>query len=141
MQKHADEGARIIDRLGFLNDAVPAIRHHHERFDGAGYPDRLKGEEIPLAARIIAACDAFQAMTSNRPYQAAVPQHEALAELRRCAGAHFDPVVVGVLCEEVEDMHGSGPLRAAEDLGDPAMLDPTLDLDLAAAPPEHEELS
>ena len=65
MQRHADEGARIIDRLGFLNDAVPAIRHHHERFDGTGYPDGLKGEEIPLGARIIHVADALDSMLDD----------------------------------------------------------------------------
>jgi len=78
MQRHADEGARIIDRLGFLNDAVPAIRHHHERFDGTGYPDRLKGEEIPLGARIIHVADALDSMLTTRIYRAARPATEAL---------------------------------------------------------------
>jgi HD-GYP domain-containing protein (c-di-GMP phosphodiesterase class II) len=82
MQRHSDEGARIIDRLGFLNDAVPAIRHHHERFDGTGYPNRLAGEDIPLGARI---------------YRAARPAHEALEELRRGAGSQFCPRCVNAL--------------------------------------------
>ena len=69
MQRHADEGARIIDRLGFLGDAVPAIRHHHERFDGTGYPDRLQGEEIPLGARIIHVADALDSMLTTRIYR------------------------------------------------------------------------
>src|SRR5262249_3636717 len=73
MQRHAEEGARIIDRLGFLNDAVPAIRHHHERFDGTGYPDRLRGEEIPLGARIIHVADALDSMLTTRIYRAARP--------------------------------------------------------------------
>ncbi len=91
MQRHADEGARIIDRLGFLNDAVPAIRHHHERFDGTGYPDRLEGEEIPLGARIIHVADALDSMLTTRIYRAARPAAEALAELRRAAGTQFCP--------------------------------------------------
>ncbi len=82
MQRHADEGARIIDRLGFLNDAVPAIRHHHERFDGAGYPDGLKGEEIPLGARIIHVADALDSMLTTRIYRAARPAMDALDELK-----------------------------------------------------------
>ena len=73
MQRHADEGARIIDRLGFLNDAVPAIRHHHERCDGTGYPERLEGEEIPLGARIIHVADALDSMLTTRIYRAARP--------------------------------------------------------------------
>ena len=97
------------------------MRASHENWDGSGYPDGLKGEEIPLASRIIAVCDAYHAMTSDRPYQAAVPQKEALAELRRCAGSHFDPVVVEVLCDEIR--HG-GLDRA--DRPDLTPLDPTL---------------
>jgi diguanylate cyclase (GGDEF)-like protein/putative nucleotidyltransferase with HDIG domain len=97
MQKHAEEGARIIDRLGFLNDAVPAIRHHHERFDGTGYPDRLKGEEIPLGARIIHVADALDSMLTTRIYRAARPAAEALQELRRAAGSQFCPRCVTAL--------------------------------------------
>ena len=91
MQRHSDEGARIIDRLGFLNDAVPAIRHHHERFDGAGYPEGLGGEEIPLGARIIHVADALDSMLTTRIYGAARPAHEALDELRAGAGAQSCP--------------------------------------------------
>jgi diguanylate cyclase (GGDEF)-like protein/putative nucleotidyltransferase with HDIG domain len=97
MQRHADEGARIIDRLGFLNDAVPAIRHHHERFDGTGYPDRLMGEEIPLGARIIHVADALDSMLTTRIYRAARPASEALDELRRAAGSQFCPRCVSAL--------------------------------------------
>ena len=97
MQRHADEGARIIDRLGFLNDAVPAIRHHHERFDGTGYPRRLKGEEIPLGARIIHVADALDSMLTTRIYRAARPASEALDELRRAAGTQFCPRCVAAL--------------------------------------------
>jgi diguanylate cyclase (GGDEF)-like protein/putative nucleotidyltransferase with HDIG domain len=97
MQRHADEGARIIDRLGFLNDAVPAIRHHHERFDGTGYPDGLKGEEIPLGARIIHVADALDSMLTTRIYRAARPASEALDELRRAAGTQFCPRCVTAL--------------------------------------------
>ena len=79
MPRHAEEGASIINRLGFLNDAVPAIRHHHERFDGTGYPDGLAGEEIPLGARIIHVADAFDSMLTTRVYRPARPAHEALA--------------------------------------------------------------
>src|SRR5207248_2209244 len=85
----AAEGARIIDRLGFPTDAVPAIRHHHERFDGTGYPDRLAGEEIPLGARIIHVADALDSMLTTRIYRAARPAAEALQELRTSAGTQF----------------------------------------------------
>ena len=97
MRRHSDEGARIIDRLGFLNDAVPAIRHHHERFDGAGYPDGLLGEEIPLGARIIHVADALDSMLTTRIYRAARPALDALDELKRGTGTQFCPRCVGAL--------------------------------------------
>jgi diguanylate cyclase (GGDEF)-like protein/putative nucleotidyltransferase with HDIG domain len=118
MQRHADEGARIIDRLGFLGDAVPAIRHHHERWDGAGYPDALVGEEIPLGARIIHVADALDSMLTNRIYKAARPAGEALDELRRGAGSQFCPRTVGALerlleGEEKRELPMSRPVAAA----------------------------
>ena len=97
MQRHAEEGARIIDRLGFLQDAVPAIRHHHERFDGTGYPDGLKGEDIPLGARIIHVADALDSMLTTRIYRAARPAKEAMEELKRSAGSQFCPRCVAAL--------------------------------------------
>jgi putative nucleotidyltransferase with HDIG domain len=97
MQGHAEEGARIIDRLGFLQDAVPAIRHHHERFDGTGYPHRLKGEEIPLGARIIHVADALDSMLTTRIYRAARSVDEALAEVQAKAGTQFCPRCVHAL--------------------------------------------
>jgi putative nucleotidyltransferase with HDIG domain len=97
MQRHAEEGARIIDRLGFLQDAVPAIRHHHERFDGTGYPDRLSGEEIPLGARIIHVADALDSMLTTRIYRAARPVNEALTEVKDKAGSQFCPRCVAAL--------------------------------------------
>ena len=91
MRRHADEGARIIERLGFLADAVPAIRHHHERWDGSGYPDGLAGEEIPLGARIIHVADALDSMLTSRIYQAPRPVEDALAQLRAGAREQFCP--------------------------------------------------
>jgi diguanylate cyclase (GGDEF)-like protein/putative nucleotidyltransferase with HDIG domain len=110
MQRHAEEGARIIDRLVFLNDAVPAIRHHHERFDGTGYPDRLQGEEIPLGARIIHVADALDSMLTTRIYRAARPAAEALQELRRSAGSQFCPRCVTALERilPLETLQGDG---------------------------------
>ncbi len=97
MQNHAQEGARIIERLGFLGDAVPAIKHHHERFDGAGYPDGLRGEDIPLGARIIHVADALDSMLTTRTYRSARPAQDALEELRRAAGSQFCPRCVAAL--------------------------------------------
>jgi len=118
MQRHAEEGARIIDRLGFLGDAVPAIRHHHERWDGAGYPDGLAGEEIPLGARIIHVADALDSMLTNRIYKAARPAADALDELRRGGGSQFCPRCVGALerllqGEEGRELPAKSPLAAA----------------------------
>ncbi len=97
MRRHADEGARIIERLGFLADAVPAIRHHHEHYDGSGYPDGLAGEEIPLGARIIHVADALDSMLTTRTYRAARQVTEALSELRDNAGDQFCPRCVSAL--------------------------------------------
>ncbi len=105
MQRHSDEGARIIDRLGFLDDAVPAIRHHHERYDGTGYPDRLAGEDIPLGARIIHVADALDSMLTNRIYRDARPASEALYELRRASGSQFCPRCVAAL-ERILPLNG-----------------------------------
>jgi diguanylate cyclase (GGDEF)-like protein/putative nucleotidyltransferase with HDIG domain len=113
MQRHADEGARIIDRLGFLNDAVPAIRHHHERFDGTGYPERLNGEEIPLGARIIHVADALDSMLTTRIYRAARPAAEAIGELRRAAGSQFCPRCVAAL-ERILPVEQLGPAASDE---------------------------
>ena len=128
MQRHADEGARIIDRLGFLGDAVPAIRHHHERFDGTGYPDRLNGEEIPLGARIIHVADALDSMLTTRIYRAARPLDEALAELRGAAGTQFCPRCVAalerILPLESLDGRRSGASEAARDLAPSAAVRP-----------------
>jgi len=107
MASHAAEGASIINRLGFLSDAVPAIRHHHERFDGRGYPDGLMGEDIPLGARIIHVADAFDSMLTTRVYRPARPAGDALEELRSTAGTQFCPRCVSALeaivATEVED--------------------------------------
>jgi putative nucleotidyltransferase with HDIG domain len=106
MASHAAEGASIINRLGFLSDAVPAIRHHHERFDGQGYPDGLSGEDIPLGARIIHVADAFDSMLTTRVYRPARPAEDALQELRRMSGTQFCPRCVGALDAIVETEMG-----------------------------------
>ena len=79
------------------------MRHHHERVDGAGYPDGLAGDEIPLEARIIFVADSFEAMTSDRPYRAGMGVDEAVAELRRCSGTQFEPEIVEALAHLVEE--------------------------------------
>ena len=97
MKTHPVNGDAIVRRVAGLQDAAPAVRHHHERYGGCGYPDGLAGEAIPIEARIVCAADAYSAMTTNRPYSAARSPLEAAAELRRSAGAHFDPRVVDAL--------------------------------------------
>jgi HD-GYP domain-containing protein (c-di-GMP phosphodiesterase class II) len=97
MRRHPEIGARIIDAIASLAHLAPAIRAEHERFDGAGYPDGLAGEDIPLASRIVLACDAFHAMVSDRPYRQALLCSDARAELEANAGSQFDPRVVGAL--------------------------------------------
>ena len=94
-------GARIVERIGFLRDIAPAVRHSHERWDGDGYPSGLAGREIPLAARIVFACDTWHAMTSDRVYRRALSHDIAAAELRRVAGSQLDPIVVGALLAEL----------------------------------------
>ncbi len=97
VKRHSDVGARMIEPIEVLCGAVPVVRHHHERYDGTGYPDGLEGEEIPLAARIVAAVDAFDVMLRGRPYRQRHTQAEALEELSREAGHQFDTRVVEAL--------------------------------------------
>jgi len=98
IETHAAEGEKMLAQVGGLLGQVGTIvRSHHERFDGTGYPDGLAGEEIPLIARIVACCDAFNAMTTDRPYRKALPVETAVAELRAQAGRQFDPAVVDAL--------------------------------------------
>ena len=94
MRRHPEIGKALIERIPFLRGAVPIVWAHHEKWDGSGYPRRLKGEEIPLGARIFMVVDAFDAMTFDRPYSQAKPFDVAKAEIRRCGGSHFDPSVV-----------------------------------------------
>lgn len=93
LRAHPERGAGIIGCVPQLRHLVGEVRHHHERLDGGGYPEGLKGEEIPLGARIIAVSDAYDAMTSERPYRPAMSAAQARAELERCLGTQFDPVV------------------------------------------------
>ena len=93
-------GVRIVEGLDFFKDKIPIIRHHHEHFDGSGYPDGLVGEAIPLEARIIAIPDAFDAMTSARPHRRMIPLQDVLTELEQCQGTQFDPRVLKVFLDE-----------------------------------------
>jgi two-component system, cell cycle response regulator len=103
IRQHTVIGQRILDASPALYEVGKLVRWSHERWDGAGYVDGLAGEAIPLAARIISVCDAFAAMTSDRPYCAAVSPADAVEELRRCAGSQFDPSIVEVFCAELAE--------------------------------------
>ncbi len=103
MKNHPYAGAQIVKRIKFLNDVVPVIYHHHERWDGKGYPDGLAGEKIPIGSRILAVIDAFDAMTSDRPYRNAGPLQVAIEELQRCSGTQFDPTVVKVFLQTLDE--------------------------------------
>jgi putative nucleotidyltransferase with HDIG domain len=104
MKTHTIEGQKMLDQVGgLLGNVGVVVRASHEHFNGRGYPDGLAGEEIPLAARIVTACDSFNAMTTTRSYRKAMPISAAVAEMRRCAGTQFDPNVVEALLAVVGD--------------------------------------
>ena len=113
MRRHPLIGERILLAAPALRPVARLVRSSHERFDGSGYPDGLRGDEIPLGARVVTVCDAFDAMTSERPYREAVTEAAAIEELRRCAGTQFDPMVVGAFSRVIareRPVHG-GVLR------------------------------
>lgn len=91
IRRHPVTGARLVESFADFEPALPYVLHHHERWDGEGYPHKLQGESIPVEARILGVADAFDAMTSLRPYRPALTVEQALAELERCAGSQFDP--------------------------------------------------
>jgi response regulator RpfG family c-di-GMP phosphodiesterase len=96
IQEHPLIGVKIVEGVDFFKDKVSMIRNHHEHFDGNGYPDGLKGEAIPLGARIIAVPDAFDAMTSMRPHREAMALEEVLSEMEKCKGKQFDPEILNI---------------------------------------------
>jgi putative two-component system response regulator len=101
MQAHVAIGESIVRPLHSTSELLPIIRHHHERFDGTGYPDRLRGREIPRIARIVSVCDAFDALVNDRPYRMRRSTAEALAVLRAGAGTQWDPETVDLLASEL----------------------------------------
>jgi len=112
MRLHPEKGVAILSPIEQLQDTIPGVLYHHERFDGTGYPKGLRGEEIPLEARIIAVADSFDAMISERPYKKGLSVAEALVELRECSGTQFDAIVVEALCRYL----GKKRLRMPEEI-------------------------
>jgi putative nucleotidyltransferase with HDIG domain len=110
LKKHPVIGVNILKDIRFLEKEIPIILHHHERFDGKGYPHGLKGREIPLGARIIAVADAFDAMTSGRGYKDKIPPQSVLAELRRGSGSQFAPEAVDVFVALLEKKQAGKPV-------------------------------
>jgi len=102
MKKHPEIGEHILRPIQSMKEILPIVRHHHERWDGAGYPDGLAGSAIPLGARIVAVCDAFRAMTENRPYRAGLPEDEVRRELESGAGSQFDADCVAALLRALD---------------------------------------
>jgi len=117
IKEHSEEGARIVGKLGRLHDAVPIIRHHHERWDGTGYPAALSGEQIPLEASIVGLADAWDAMTTTRPYHRALTFEEAIAEIRDGRGTQFAPAVIDALLAVMRKHPGA--LSESQDAAEP----------------------
>jgi HD-GYP domain-containing protein (c-di-GMP phosphodiesterase class II) len=117
MQKHPEIGYRILKNITLLQDALPAVLHHHERFDGFGYPSRVAGQNIPFIARVLSLADTFDAMSSNRSYRDALPRATILQEIRRCAGTQFDPDLVPIFLSldfsQFDELLGHQGLRQA----------------------------
>jgi HD-GYP domain-containing protein (c-di-GMP phosphodiesterase class II) len=120
VQAHPELSVRFLEKVDYLSDVLPAIRHHHERFDGSGYPDGLEGDDIPLAARLLAVADSFDAMTSPRSFRGPMTDTEALSELKREQGKQFDPILVEAFLRAYEEklIMSQNVLRADDPLAD-----------------------
>lgn len=103
IKRHSSLGSEILKNMRAVPELAPAARWHHERFDGSGYPDGIQGESIPLFARIISVCDAYDAMSSQRSYREPMPRADVLAELKRCRGTQFDPQILDIMLAMLEE--------------------------------------
>ena len=125
VELHPRIGFRLVEQIPALRDIASAILHHHERWDGEGYPAKLRGEDIPVEARLIGIADAFSSMTSDRPYRSAMSVEEACDELKRCAGTQFDPTIVRYFIEEIRsrppDVEAAEPDALSLALDDPEL--------------------
>lgn len=101
LKQHPENGVAIVKTVEALNDVVPIILHHHEKYDGKGYPHGLKGQDIPYLARVLTVADSFDAMTSNRPYNKRKTYEDAVEELKKCSGTQFDPEIAEMFCEVI----------------------------------------
>jgi response regulator RpfG family c-di-GMP phosphodiesterase len=108
MKSHSVYGEEIINRFDILSNEAKITRHHHEFFDGRGYPDHLAGSAIPYCSKLIALCDAWDAMTTNRPYRKSMSMEEAMTEIRRCRGSQFDPDLADCFLEMMNEVHRGG---------------------------------
>ncbi|MDQ4027740.1 MAG: HD-GYP domain-containing protein, partial [Actinomycetota bacterium] len=126
MEQHAVIGARILENVAAYADIALFVRHHHERYDGAGYPDGIRGNDIPIIARIIGVADAYNAMTSGRPYRQALSTEVARARLRAAAGSQFDPDVVDAFESILDDAPAPYQCAARADFSVEAQRHPAL---------------
>ena len=104
MKRHSSDGAEIMRNISIFEDVARIIRHHHERWDGKGYPDGISGDDIPIGSRLIAVADTYDAMTTDRPYRTALPHQVAVDEIRRNAGAQFDPAAVDAFMVAIDEL-------------------------------------
>ena len=135
--EHPRIGQVILEQASSLREAIPVVLHHHERFNGGGYPHGLKGSEIPLGARIVSVADAYHAMVHDRPYSAALTHEQALEELSLNAGTQFDPEVVEVFCTVYADAVPPDGLEEVYKLHERARGEDLAHVDAADGPHRH----
>jgi aminopeptidase len=139
VKTHTIEGQKMLERIGgFMTEIGTVVRASHEAWDGSGYPDGLRGEEIPIEARVVCACDAFNAMTTTRSYRRAMPLADAVAEMEACAGSHFDPRVVEALLRVIRSDQEEPPPDAEPVVAPAPAAPPQLTSGWGAA--RHEDL-